>query len=272
MMKKLLALLLAALMLTSVLTACSSDEPETNNNAESVTDTDTNDTNETEDGKTEDETEQPSDGEADTETEVDPDMNQPAADPNAPVEDDMNQPAADPNAPATPEVNAPSEPTTPEVDTPAIETPEVETPAVQPSGDSLESVIEAIYGAYDTGLGSLMTMPVDIADADALRYYTGLSDGSLVVEAAVSEPMMSSQAYSLVVVRVADASQAESVAQQIMAGVDPMKWLCVSADDMSAAVSGDLVMFAMIDANFENMDAVDLSNAFVSLYGGSVVA
>lgn len=277
MLKKLLALLLAALMLTSVLTACSKEEAEVEEN-ETITETDTNETtnDETETGETDADNGESDQVEADTpaddELTEDPTMNAPAADPNeTPAEPDMNVPAADPNetpsAPVETPAVTPSEP----ADTPTVTNPVVPSETL-PADLTAETVIDAIYNAFDTQLGSLMTMPVDLSDADALRYFTGLTDASVLVEAAVSEPMMSSQAYSMVVLQVTDPSQAESVARQVMAGVDPVKWLCVSAEDMAAAVSGNWVMFVMIDTNFENMDAVDLANTFVSLYGGSVLS
>ncbi len=132
------------------------------------------------------------------------------------------------------------------------------------SGLSLEEIINKIYENKPTEL-PLMTMPVDTADADALAAFTGLTDPSLVKEAAVSESMIGSQAYSMVLVRVNDAAKAEEVAQQMMDNINPAKWICVEADDVDAAVYGDLVLFMMLHS--ELGAAADYVAAFKTVCG-----
>ncbi len=137
------------------------------------------------------------------------------------------------------------------------------------SGLSLEEIINKIYEAKPTEL-PLMSMPVDTADADALAAYTGLSDASLVKEAMFSESMIGSQAYSLVLVRVNDAAKAGEVAQTMLDNINPAKWICVEADDIDAAVYGDLVMFMMINSDLgsEIGGAADYVAAFKTVCGG----
>ena len=100
-------------------------------------------------------------------------------------------------------------------------------------------------------------------------YYTGLSDASALSGAVVSESMMGSQAYSLVLARVNDPAKAEETARAILDGVNPAKWICVQADDLDAAVSGDLVLFVMIGSQFD-LPAADLIGAFKTLCGGTL--
>ena len=47
-----------------------------------------------------------------------------------------------------------------------------------------------------------MTQAIDPTDNDSIAYMTGLDNGNDVQFCVVSEPMMSSQAYSLVIVKV----------------------------------------------------------------------
>ena len=115
----------------------------------------------------------------------------------------------------------------------------------------------------------LMTVEIDLSDADAVSYYTGLSDASALSGAVVSESMMGSQAYSLVLARVSDPAKAEETARAILDGVNPAKWICVQADDLDAAVSGDLVLFVMIGSQFD-LPAADLIGAFKTLCGGTL--
>ena len=136
------------------------------------------------------------------------------------------------------------------------------------SGETVETLIEKIY---ETKMPEfpLMTMPVDLADAETTAWLTGVSDPSLLKEAAVSESPMGSQAYSLVLARVNDAAKAEEVAQMMLDNIDPRKWICVGADDIDAAIYGDLVLFVMIDSQF-GIPAADLVGAFKTVAGGAL--
>lgn len=141
--------------------------------------------------------------------------------------------------------------------------------AVEPDG-ALSDIVDAIYEKADPGY-ALGTVGVDLTDEYLLSYYTGLTDGSVLTAAVASEPMISSQAFSLVVARVADGQDAKSVAKDMLAGVDPAKWICVSADDMTAAVSGDIVLLVMVNEYDGDIASADFANAFVDLYGGELV-
>lgn len=136
------------------------------------------------------------------------------------------------------------------------------------SGETVEALIEKIYETKMPEF-ALMTMPVDLADAEGTAWLTGVSDPALLKEAAVSESMMGSQAYSLVLARVADAAKAEEVAQMMLDNIDPRKWICVAADDIDAAIYGDLVLFVMIDSGF-GIPAADFVGAFKTIAGGAL--
>lgn len=141
--------------------------------------------------------------------------------------------------------------------------------AVEPDG-ALSDIVDAIYEKADPGY-ALGTIGVDLTDEYLLSYYTGLTDGSVLTAAVASEPMISSQAFSLIVARVADGQDAKSVAKDMLAGVNPAKWICVSADDMTAAVSGDIVLLVMVNEYDGDIASADFANAFVDLYGGELV-
>ena len=136
------------------------------------------------------------------------------------------------------------------------------------SGESCEALINKIYESKAPEF-ALMTMPVDLADAEATAWLTGVSDPALLKEAAISESMMGSQAYSLLLARVADAAKAEEVANMMLENIDPRKWICVAADDIDAAIYGDLVMFVMIDSGF-GIPAADFIGEFKTIAGGAL--
>ncbi|MBQ7329861.1 MAG: hypothetical protein IJX01_08165 [Oscillospiraceae bacterium] len=96
-------------------------------------------------------------------------------------------------------------------------------------------------------------IPLDLEDVSedallAFESYTGLKTRELIKEGAVYEPMMGSQAFSLVLVRVTDPAKAEQVARDMKANIDPRKWICVQADQVMLAGYGDVVMFIMLDS------------------------
>ena len=117
-------------------------------------------------------------------------------------------------------------------------------------------------------------MPLDLKDTSeeglwALKSYTGLDSAETLTDAAVYEPMTGSQAFSLVLVRVADAANAKTVAQQMKDNINPRKWICVGADQVMAAGYGDTVLFIMLDSTL-GQTAQSYVDAFASLCGGAL--
>ena len=112
-------------------------------------------------------------------------------------------------------------------------------------------------------------MPVDLADPDSVKYMTGLDSADGIVEAAVFEPMMGSIAFSLVMVRTAEGTDAQTVAEAMKAGIDTRKWICVEADDLQVVSYGDVVMLIMV-ASDSGMTSQSFVDAFAQVCGGDV--
>lgn len=131
-----------------------------------------------------------------------------------------------------------------------------------------EELIDKIYAEFAAQPEfPVMTMNLADMDAEAFPMYTGLADNSKVKEAAFSEAMMGSQAYSLVVVRLNDAADSESVATEMLNGIDTRKWICVEADDLAVAAYGDVIMLYMVDSTF-GLPSTDAVAAFNAVCGG----
>ena len=118
------------------------------------------------------------------------------------------------------------------------------------------------------------TMPVDLTDTSedgkwALSYFTGLSDAAKITDVCVYEPMMGSQAFSLVMVRTAEGADPKAVAQEIKDNIDPRKWICVGADEIMAAGYGDTVMFIMVDSQL-GLSAQSYVDAFKTVCGAEL--
>lgn len=125
--------------------------------------------------------------------------------------------------------------------------------ATEGEGDAELSATETILNAMITAQPMqfpTMVMPIDMTDEFALEAYTGLKSDEHVVEASFCEAAMGSQAFSLVLVKVDDAANAESIANAIYENVNPRKWICVEADDMMVVATGDLVLLAMMDSEY----------------------
>ena len=92
-----------------------------------------------------------------------------------------------------------------------------------------------------------------------------------VKEAAVSEPMMGSQAYSFVLIRLKDAADAEDVANAVIEGIDPRKWICVEADDVRVMTKGDVVALYMVGSQFgDEISGDTVEKVFTEVVGGSI--
>ena len=222
-MKKIIAILLAAMMLLSLLTACGSKK-------EPVEDTPAVLPEETPDAPAED-----------------PTIDEPAAMPEDPS---MDQPAEMPEMPEMPEVGVDEAP---------------EAPAEGLFADEgLLNILNGIYGITAPEF-PVMEIPADYFD---LFYHTGLTDESLISGVAVSESAMGSQAYSLVLVRAADASKVAEIAETMKQNIDPRKWVCVEADDIRCVAAGDVVLFIMVSSEYASSITADgVVDAFVQVTG-----
>ena len=125
--------------------------------------------------------------------------------------------------------------------------------------------MDSIYAEYEVPIMTVVTA-VDVNDSTWIKPYTGLDDGSQLDAAVVSESAIGSQAYNLVLVRVADGVDAAQVADQMAAGIDPRKWVCVTADDIMVGSAGNIAMLVMVDSQLD-ISAQSIADAFVKVEG-----
>jgi len=112
-------------------------------------------------------------------------------------------------------------------------------------------------------------IPVDLADNDSVFYFTGLSSAENITDVCVYEPMMGSQAFSLVMVRTAEGADPKTVAQEMKDNIDPRKWICVGADEIMAAGYSDTVLFIMLDSQM-GLSAQSYVDAFAQVAGAEL--
>ena len=133
-------------------------------------------------------------------------------------------------------------------------------------------IIEKIYAQQSVEFAP-MTLSPDDPDYGSMwdwTYYTGLADGSQIAQAAVSEPMMGSIPFSLVVVRVNEGVDAKAVAEQMKSGIDTRKWVCVEAGDLQVVGYGDVVMLIMVGEDLEGIASQNFVDAFKTVCGADL--
>lgn len=119
--------------------------------------------------------------------------------------------------------------------------------------DSLEQVQAFIEKIYEEVGESNMPMMVehrelDLADADALEFNTGLRSAEGIRRVVVSESAVGSIAYSMLYVCVKDGADAAKIQAQILENINPAKWICVSAEQEASMTLGGDIFFVMGDA------------------------
>jgi len=131
--------------------------------------------------------------------------------------------------------------------------------------EDLTVLVDQIYKGVSIEMPMLMTQELDMTDAETVKYFTGLENIDDIEYVVASEPMMSSQAYSLVLVKVKDGVDADAVAKTMNENVDERKWICVTAEKIYSVASGDVVCLVM--SNEETAKAV--YDSFKTLAGST---
>lgn len=132
----------------------------------------------------------------------------------------------------------------------------------------LVAVADSLYdGIAEDNRPFVMSMPVE--DAEMFSYFTFIpyEEG---LEAVANEPMMSSIAHSIVLVKAPTAEKAQEVAAAMKENCDPRKWMCVEADIVEGVTNGNIAMLLMttkeggmadtILGNFKALDAEKIAS------------
>lgn len=109
---------------------------------------------------------------------------------------------------------------------------------------SLSDIMKEVYkNIPEDELPELINEKVN---KDNQEYYLGSSDITYK-EALASEPLMSSVAHSVVLVRANSIKDVDNIKKEIKEKIDPRKWVCVGVDEKNVFVEskGDLVILIM---------------------------
>lgn len=132
------------------------------------------------------------------------------------------------------------------------------------SAEDLTALVDQIYSGVSIEMPMLMTQELDMTDVETVKYFTGLENIENIEYVVASEPMMTSQAYSLMLVKVKDGVDANVIAKEMNENVDVRKWICVTAERVYSAASGDVVCLVMSNAD----TAKTVFESFKTIAGG----
>lgn len=134
---------------------------------------------------------------------------------------------------------------------------------------ALLDIIDQIYETTPVDL-SVYSDSIDVTDPDAMSYNTGLTNLGNVREAALSETMISSQAYSMVLVRTTDESTVADTANEMKAGINPSKWVCVTADDLQIVSYKNVILLFMVTSELsDTITSQEIIDTFQQICGGA---
>ena len=96
-------------------------------------------------------------------------------------------------------------------------------------------------------LPELETMKINVKNIDEVTSYTGLKSNDDIESIVVSVPLITSQAYSVAVVKVKDTADVEKIKQEMLDNIDMRRWICVSAEQLYITNSGNVIFSVMTD-------------------------
>lgn len=168
--------------------------------------------------------------------------------------------AVTPTATPLPEdvMDQPATPPEGEISTPEGGTADTAQPVPADPDAELAEMVDKIYEAYPVELMMPTTSALDLSDESWLTYNAGLTleQGELVDAGVLSESMTGSQAYSLVLLRLKDAADAQTVADAMLENINPAKWVCVAADVQRVVAFDDKVLYVMANSELVDVDAL----------------
>ena len=118
------------------------------------------------------------------------------------------------------------------------------------SAQDITKMFSSIYADLKDSLPELETETIDISDDMMVEGYTGLKSAENIELLVVSEPLMSSQAYSAVAIKVKDGADIEAMKQEILDNIDMGKWICVSAEKIYITNHDNVIFFVMSDEDW----------------------
>lgn len=118
---------------------------------------------------------------------------------------------------------------------------------------TLEEIMTKVYEDIPEEERPMMLMNVELTDEN-VEMYLGTTDIEFE-EGLASESATGSIAHSVVLIRVSDNANIDSIKEKIENSVNPRKWICVEAEDVEVENNGNLIILIMSsEANTEKIE------------------
>ena len=134
------------------------------------------------------------------------------------------------------------------------------------SEKDMKSMLKSIYSKNKDVLPELETEEIDVSNSDLVTSYTGIQNTGNIESLVALEPLMSSQAYSAVALKVKSNANIVTVKEEILNNVDMRKWICVSAEKLYVTNYNNIIFFVMSDEDW----ATTTYNSFKEYVGNEI--
>lgn len=113
------------------------------------------------------------------------------------------------------------------------------------TAQEMQDILNNINTKLQDVLPGLETREVDVTDEFLFTSTTGLQSNNNVEAVVVSEPFISAQAYSAVMVKVSKDANIEEMKKEMYDNIDMRKWICVSAEKLWITSYDNVIFFVM---------------------------
>lgn len=134
------------------------------------------------------------------------------------------------------------------------------------TAEDMQKLLSGIYAKLGDKLPAFETRELDITDEMTFQTMTGLKSNEKVETVVVSEPFMSSQAYSAVLVKVSEGADIEKMKQEMLDNIDTNKWICVSAEKVYVTNYEDVIFLVMASEDWAKPVYNEFKNAVRKKY------
>lgn len=134
------------------------------------------------------------------------------------------------------------------------------------TAEQMKEMFKTIYSKLGEKLPNLETQEISIKDETQVKAYTGLKSNKDIEKIVVSEPLMSSQAYSAVTVKVKSGANIEEIKKEMLENINMSKWICVSAEKMYITNNENTIFMVMSSEDW----AKPVYNEFKEYVGNNI--
>lgn len=114
----------------------------------------------------------------------------------------------------------------------------------------IKNMLKTIYNNLGDNIPSLDTDEISTDDTEMVKSLTGLETTDMIDSIVVSQPMMNAQALEVAVIKTRENANINNMMDEIKNNVKMNRWICVSADKLYIASSGDVIFMVMADSDW----------------------